>query len=372
MMNKIKENKKKLLIIGGSVLAVIILVIVLVFALGGNNKKEDTKPTTTTEVPTEEPTTEEPTTEDPFIGKARSYLTGEYIDEKLAKKRPVAVMINNISTAMPQSSISNASVIYEAPVEGGITRMMALFEDYSGLERIGSIRSCRIYYCYLALEWDAIYCHYGQSKYALDFLNSDAIDNVSANNAGSYFYRASDRVSPHNAYINTEGIDKGIESLGYRRKYEDNHQAKIQFADYGTEIDLTNGSVANRVDISYSHNKPYFIYDEASKNYLRYQFGEEHIDDQNNETMAVKNIVVQRIKNSMYPDGKSLDITLNGTGEGYYITNGKAIEITWSKDKQKSGITTYKDKATGEEIKLNTGKTWFCLVQDSTDVTFSK
>ena len=48
-----------------------------------------------------------------------------------------------------------------APVEGSITRLMALFENYGKLKKIGSVRSCRLYYCYFALEWDAIYCHTG-------------------------------------------------------------------------------------------------------------------------------------------------------------------------------------------------------------------
>lgn len=97
---------------------------------------------------------------------------------------------------------------------------MALFENYGKLKKIGSVRSCRLYYCYFALEWDAIYCHFGQSKYALDFLKSDAIDNVGSFNAESGYYRTSDRVAPHNCFTSAKGIDSSIKKLGYRRKYK--------------------------------------------------------------------------------------------------------------------------------------------------------
>ena len=77
-------------------------------------------------------------------GKIRSYFTGEWIDETLGKQRPLAIMLNNTSAALPMSGVSNASVIYECPVEGRITRWMGVFEDWENLERIGSVRSCRL------------------------------------------------------------------------------------------------------------------------------------------------------------------------------------------------------------------------------------
>ena len=109
-----------------------------------------------------ETTTVEQTTKDPNKGKVQSYLTGEMISKKRQKRRPVAIMINNIIDAIPQYGISKAEVMYEAPVEGGITRLMCIMDDYDNLKRIGSIRSCRIYYTRFALEWDAIYSHFGQ------------------------------------------------------------------------------------------------------------------------------------------------------------------------------------------------------------------
>ena len=86
---------------------------------------EEVTPEPTEEV-TPEPTAmaaEEPEpTEDPIPdGYVVSYLTGEYVPEAIGRRRPVAVMLNNLRPACPQAGIANAGVVYEAPVEGGIT-----------------------------------------------------------------------------------------------------------------------------------------------------------------------------------------------------------------------------------------------------------
>ena len=94
-------------------------------------------------------------------GKMQSYLTGEWKDEAVVKRRNMAVMINNIQVSLPQYGISAASIIYEAPVEGRITRLMGFFEDYDNLDHIGSVRSARDYYLYEAMAYDSIYCNWG-------------------------------------------------------------------------------------------------------------------------------------------------------------------------------------------------------------------
>ena len=60
----------------------------------------------------------------------RSFLTGKPVPESIGRKKAISVMLNNIQDALPQSGIANAEVVYEAPVEGGITRLMGIFEDY--------------------------------------------------------------------------------------------------------------------------------------------------------------------------------------------------------------------------------------------------
>ena len=127
----------------------------------GESKTETkaTEPPAPTEDPAPEPLVPEaiePTPAEDALpeGMVKSYLTGEPVAEVQGRRRPVAVMLSNIISACPQSGISRAGVIYEAPVEGGITRLMGLFENYDDLEKIGSVRSCREYYVYLAAGFD--------------------------------------------------------------------------------------------------------------------------------------------------------------------------------------------------------------------------
>ncbi|MBE5957867.1 MAG: DUF3048 domain-containing protein [Lachnospiraceae bacterium] len=371
-MNNIIDfcKKHKIQVIGGAVATVLIIGIIVVAAVMSNKENVEVETEETTTVV--ETTTQEETTTAETESLPASKLTGEPVSEKIAKRRPVAVMINNISDSLPQYGIEKAGVIYECPVEGGITRLMALFDDYSKLNRIGSIRSCRIYYCYFALEWDAIYCHFGQSKYAVDFLHSGNIDNVSAYNAPSFYFQTSDRYAPHNTFINTKGVDGAIKALKYRRKYKDGYEGHFQFAEKENPIILSEGTAAKTIEIDYPHNHPVFQYDKSSGTYLRSQLGQKHIDKNTGHQLAFKNVLIQFVDTAIYPDGKSIDMTVTGKGEGYYITNGNAVKIKWSKSKKASGQTKYVNAETGEDIVLNQGKTFVCVVGNKTAVNISE
>ena len=124
-------------------------------------------------------------------GMQRSPLTNEWVDTDVARTRPIAVMIPNESNALPQYNLSLASILYEANVEGRMTRLMAIFEDWDELEKIGNVRSLRNYYAYWAFEWDAFIVHCGQPFFA-DVLFDDPATQTINETAGSdsaAFYR---------------------------------------------------------------------------------------------------------------------------------------------------------------------------------------
>lgn len=305
-------------------------------------------------------------TEGSHEGKIRSKLTGEWVDEAIGNRRPIAVMLNNIKEAIPQSAIEAAGVIYEAPVEGGITRLMGIFEEFDDLDKIGSVRSCRLYYCYFAKEFDAVYVHWGQAIYAQDLLNSSNIDNLNGLELeGTTFFRSSDRVAPHNGYTSGERLLAGIDKKGYRTNYNSDYQSKFTFAENG-EVTLANGASAKKITPGYAVNKPWFEYNETDKLYYRFQYGDKQIDVETGNQLAYKNIIMQNVKYYDYGDGYYYIYT-TGSGTGKYITNGKAIDITWKKDTE-FGVTKYYDLS-GKEIEINTGKTWVCIIQNEGNVT---
>ena len=357
--NFITSNKKAVSIIGGISLVAIIGVIILVIVNGrGGTTEEQTQ--NPTEQTTLENTAEETTKSQEK--KTYSFLTGEPTAKKIALRRPIAVMYNNVKEAIPQSGIGNADVIYEAPVEGSITRLMAIFEDYDNLDRIGSVRSSRLYYAHWAVEYDSIYCHYGQSAYALDFLNSDMINTLSGLDSigTTVYYRTSDRAAPHNVFTSASGIKAGISAKGYRTDYESSFDGRFRFAEFGKTVKLSDNFIANNVNLGYSINNPWFEYNKKTKTYARFQYGASHIDDQTNEQLVCTNIIIQFCDYELYPDGKSLSLGHIGSGLGMYITNGKGINITWKKDSA-TAVTKYYN-SDGDEITLNTGKTWICIV----------
>lgn len=239
--------------------------------LAGCKKKEEAPEPKETVSEAEETETE--TSKD---GMARSYLTGEWIDADLAKKKPVAIMIGNTNDALPQYGLSQADVLYEAPAEGGITRLMPIFQDYSGLDKIGSVRSCRHYYAYYAMEFDAIYVHYGQAIYATELLESGKVEDLNGLEGAidsATFYRDKSRKAPHNAFVSTDGLDAGIELKGYDTELPSDYEGHYQFnEDDEKEIELTDGADAAVVQPGYYINNPWFVYNSEDGLYYRFQY----------------------------------------------------------------------------------------------------
>lgn len=300
-------------------------------------------------------------TPDLHPGQMKSLLTGQWTDINIASKRPVAIMLNNSKGGVPQNGLSNASVIYEATMEGSETRLMGIFEDYEQAGRIGSVRSCRPYFVYFAQEFNAIYCHFGQAWVADELLNSGVIDNVSGLKSGSAaYYRSSDRKAPHNVFTDYQRIQETAAKLGYNMLYPDGSKSHYLFADDQTVSEYPQGQSAVYVKPGFPVNKPYFLYHPEDGLYYRFQYGKEQIDECNGQQAAVRNIILQYCESSIYDGSEYVNFTISGCGRGMFITNGMAIPITWQKDSE-YGVTKYYDEQ-GHEILLNQGKTWVCVM----------
>ena len=300
--------------------------------------------------------------------QVRSYLTGKFVPSSYGDRRPVAVMLNNIIDAQPMSGVSYADVIYECVVEGSLTRMMGIFENYDDLDKIGSVRSCRNYFVYYALEFDCIYCHYGQSSYAVALLNQPYVNNLSGLAAvgDTVFYRTTDRVAPHNAYASGKGINKGIKEMGYTDTYSSDYKGKFTFANDGETIvpDSSDSYTATHVEPGYLINKPWFDYNSKDGKYYRFQYGDKQIDDTNNEQLAVDNIILQYSSWEQVDSKGYLGFDCHAGGKMTYITHGMARDGTWIRFDGDQGAVRYFD-STGEEIVVNQGKTWIEIIQDT-------
>lgn len=336
-------------------------------------------------------------------GKMQSYLTGEWKDADVVQRRPLAIMVPNNPPAMPQYGLSQASIIYEAPVEGRITRLMCVFEDYDDLTYIGPIRSSRDYFVYEAMALDAIYCHWGLAvPYVADLLNSSRVDNISQAVGGisspyeAAFARRKDRKSAgfateFTAYMwinaagtgdgtdapdsSVKGYTAGVEAKGYGKTYEESgrfaelgrdpqaysfaNDCKAEYADYpDAKVIRPGGSQSNKG--GYGQNNATFTYNEEDGLYYRSQYGSEQIDEMNGEQLAVTNVIFKVCHGEVRDDHDYLAFGVHGTGDAYVFTNGKMIKATWKHESDYDANHLYDEQ--GNEIVLNQGSTWLCNI----------
>ncbi len=277
--------------------------------------------------------------------------------------RVIAVMINNRHAAWPHAGLQESFLNYEIIVEGGVTRMLALYKDAS-LEKIGSVRSSRPYFLDYVLENDAIYVHWGGSDEAYADISSLGVDHLDGMDyEGSYFFRDNslDKSSEHTGFTKTSMILEGIKDLNIR----DTSKESTVFKYSVKEIDLSkreDAIPASNVFINYSfYTGTNYVYNESEKVYYRSMLDEDvdtpHVDAITGKQYYTKNIITYQVNNRSVDDYGRQEIDNVGSGDGYYITNGYAVPITWEKSSRGSK-TVYRYKSDGEEIQLNDGNTW--------------
>ena len=356
---------------------VICLMSLFVLAACGDTEETTVAETTTTAAPTTAaPTTTAAATEAavdednrplPPEGYMYSYLTGELIETSKGTLRPLGVQIDNERYALPQCGISSADIIYEVPIEADEVRLTAIFQDISDLERVGPIRSARSYHPGILAEYDGIFIHNGHSKYALSILkdeNCDDIELVDVDN--SYEFKSSDHRNGHNDFTNSKLMEKRIAYYEFERTISSDFTYKFKFTTEAAPTLLENGSSAVKVTTGYTQNKSYFEYNAEEGVYYRFdkRFSDnKHIDGDTGEQLTCKNIIIQYCTYDIESDGKNKDIHTVGTGTGAFVTNGKVVNITWSKASYWDNTHYYYED--GTEIVLNQGKTWVCIVLPS-------
>lgn len=331
---KLNKNGKKI-IIG---LILLMIVISLIVVLTKSDKKELTKDN------------DDKNTEAKIEEKIN-------IIDMDSSSRNIAVMINNIKNVWGyQTGLSDAYLVYEMIVEGGYTRLMAIYKD-KDVERIGSVRSARPYFLDYALENDAIYVHFGGSDQALSDIKSLNMANINfLYDSGYYRDKSLPLATEHTAYTSMEDIKKQISKKGYRTTTESSPLLTYS----ATNIDLTtkeNTKEANKVVINFSSNRTTtFTYDSDTGLYKRSQNDIDHIDYLTKEQYTAKNIITYQVENTSIDSYGRQELNNIGSGTGYYISNGYMTEITWEKtSRSKKTVYKYKD---GTKLKVNDGNTY--------------
>ena len=285
-------------------------------------------------------------------------------DEK-SKERPIAYIIDNAVNDVNYAGLQDSYLNYEIIVEGGMTRIMALYKD-KNISLIGPIRSLRHYFLDYSLENDAIIVHFGnspQSEEDILKLNVDSINGIKENEP---FRRDTKSKSPHNVYTNTTYIDNYVKKSNLINTSSNWKLFNIS----KEEINVNNedkSNYANNINIIYSSDEyRTYTYDEGNRYYLRSQNGSPQIDRITKNQLHYKNIIVQKVENNAIDDYDRQSLNNIGRGEGYYITNGYYKKINWKKDDRVSKtIYTYQN---GKQIDINDGNTFINIVPINSDI----
>lgn len=293
--------------------------------------------------------------------KASRLLDGVEVEKGQENYLPVAMVFDNYPGA-PRPTLASASIVYEMPVEGGLTRFLAIFNQTNLPDVAGPIRSARPYSAQVAEEYRALYIHAGGSPDALfkikqGFYNLINLDEISGQ--GKYFWRDYSQPAPHNLYIKKEGIIKFIEDAKISEQADFSgwyFDQKIRAGDQESE----------EIKITFSPLiEDFWQYEENQKQY-RYLPGNKTYRDKNNQEVLVNNLIVQYAPIKVLDEAGRREINLNGQGKALIFQQGQMIDGKWIKE---AGRTKFYTQA-GEEIIFLPGKTWVSVISPTTQVKY--
>lgn len=321
-------------------------------------------------------------------------------------RRPLYVMIENTTDARPQSGLNSADVVYEAVVEGGITRFGAVF--YCGVAAkdtiVGPVRSARTTFINLASEYNfPLYTHVGGANcgsndpklcttdkraQALEQIDQYGWGGVKGNNLDQFsigfptFWRDYERLgrtvaTEHTMYSSTEKLwtyastTRGWTNLTPDGKsdWKDGFipwtfKDDAKTADHGTTGKISFGFWENYHDFDVVWN-----YDSASNTYARDNGGAPHVDLDSNQTITAKVIIVQFAKEEgPLDEHKHMLYDVIGTGKALVFQDGNVVQATWSKKDRTSRTIWTDDK--GKKLALDRGKIFVEILPLDNTVTY--
>jgi hypothetical protein len=285
-------------------------------------------------------------------------------------------MINNIKEALPMHGLNGADMIYEVLAEGGVTRLLAVYQNPADVGAVGSVRSSRHYFLDLAQGLDAIYVHAGGSPQAYTEFVSRKVDHLDGVKVSyPFFYRDSARASSgyayeHRLFLNGAKLATYLNEVSkLKREHPEDYTLPLEFADDGTP---KGGEAALKISARYSGYKTgVFDYDKETSKYKVSEYGKPMNDGADSTQVSVTNVVILKVSvNAIKGDTSGrINVTLTGEGEGWYACGGKYVEITWSK-KSYSAPFVYKLKSTGEDVVFGRGVSYINIIPKSENVSF--
>ncbi len=301
------------------------------------------------------------------VQKSICLLDGQAYESNKATRHPLAVIVENHPDARPQSGLIDASIVYEAITEGGITRFLAIFGPTDTTE-IGPIRSARLFFMDYLKEYDAFFAHAGGNEDALANIDKYSIKDIP--HAEPYYhrdYKGRAVASEHTLYSSTDQLYSLAQARGFDTSKSD--YTAMKFKTDGPADPAGKGVEINFSSASY---KVGWAFDGTNNQYLRSLAGAPHNDRTSGKQITAKNIVIQTVDRTFQPTGSygSQNYVFKNIGEGnaYVLQDGKVVKAKWKKASL-TARTKYYDEA-GVEISFNPGKTWYEIVPPEVSPSF--
>jgi hypothetical protein len=297
-------------------------------------------------------------------------LTGRRVEPNVAQRHPIAVMIDDLSPARPQSGFNAASVVFQAPAEGGIPRYMMVFQDRVP-KSVGPVRSARYYYVAWASQWRAMYVHVGGSPQAMQTLAAQGHGQLVYNAdefryGGKYLWRVHERLAPHNVYTDGKRLRQLLRRVGAA-------DAKVQRAwRFASDKALARRPVGGRLEMGYPANHIRYDYDRTTNTYKRSVTKEgPQIDAADHRRVAPKNVVIMIVRfgplNDGHPEKHRLEANVLGSGQAWIATNGRTIKGTWRKASLTGPLRFFDSK--GKAVTLTVGQTFVQVMRTGSIIT---
>ncbi len=363
-----------------------LLILAMAMLLGGCAQPAQTPPPSTTQAPVPstqakpQPTQTQPQpTTPPETTPVMPYqnpLNGEPMAQPYTG-RPVAIMLNNIISAMPMFGNSEADIVYEMIAEGGITRCLGIYSDVAGIPKIGSVRSSRKYYVEISQLYDAIYVHIGGATEALNYLKQIDIDEMEGMRYSSYMFQDMDRVHSgysreHTWFVSGDSILKFAKDKNFSLSSDPNKDYGMTFDDESVLVGTASDKVTAYFNQGGAPGKSTkytaFHYNAEEKLYYAEQYNKDFIDAATQKTMSFRNVLVLRTKNSLQDNHYRMTIATTGSGEGFFACNGQVVPIKWSRDSVTSPFKF--TLANGDPITFGVGKTYIAMIPLNGKVDF--
>lgn len=274
------------------------------------------------------------------------------------------IIIDNHVDARPPSGLSEARLVYEAEVEGGITRYMAVFSSDQEIPRIGPIRSARPYFLDLASGLPALFVHVGGSPAALAQIAAEGIPNMNQFYQGEYFWREDSRPRPHNVYTSMSLINDYLSEKGIE-EYRDINAWK--FKEDKDASERPQNAQAIKIDYTFDKHGVKWLYNYSDNEYLRYLDNSAH-KDASGGLLKAKNVVIQTIQGKVLDEKLRLELKDVGGGEAVVCQDGECRQADWKKDSKKERTKFIYEN--GKEAEFNAGVTWIELVRPHIDISY--